>query len=139
MRTLFSLFAALALAVGLTLPVSAEQPAAWPRSNSVYGLDDWRSGPAVKTPAAPAVNAWTAPFASFTAWKALPAGHDAGGQHGPDPEALDAQVRGYRDYWRRRNAELIDRNGDLAPVLPVRIHERLNRDVFGYPVMGSQN
>lgn len=122
MRTLFSLFAALALTVGLAVPVLAESEYAWPRANSVYGLDAYRSGPSVKTPTA-TYDPWNDSFVPFGSSRAATAS-DAGGQFPTDAKALDAQVAGYREYWYRRNAQIIGEGGYEGPSVPVRLFER---------------
>jgi hypothetical protein len=130
----------LSFVIALSSSAAFAEESAWPRTISIYGIDG--SGqpvaavPAVKAPAA-TVNAWTADFASFSDWRALPVGADAGGQHATPVAELDAQQRAYRAYWLRRHRELTA-GGEWAGVLPVRIHERLNAQAFGSPVMGSQ-
>ena len=122
------------LAIGLASPALAESPAAWPRE-PIAG--EFGTARAVRTAPAATVNAWTDDFATFSDWRALPAGADAGGQHATPVAELDAQQRQYRSYWLARNRELVTEDGVFAPVLPVRIHERLNARAFGSPVMGG--
>lgn len=121
------------IAISLASPALAESPAAWPRE-PIAG--NYGTARAVRTAPAATVNAWTDDFATFSDWKALPAGADAGGQHATPVAELDAQQRQYRAYWMARHQELTA-NGQWADVLPVRIHERLNAKAFGSPVMGG--
>jgi hypothetical protein len=128
----------IAIAAGLVSSVaSAEAPTPWPRDVDIT-VQHFPAYTAPKTSAKAPVNAWTDDFASYADWAALPTTFDKG-QPTISAKDLDAQVRGYRAYWVKRNAELIDRNGDLAPVLPVRVYERLNAKAFGSPVMGGDN
>lgn len=136
MRSLFSLIAVLALAIGLTQPVSAESPAAWPRNVDITAAYPGSFVGGAPRVAAPARNAWTDAFVPYADWKALPTAHDAGGQHQTPQAELDAQLRVYRYYWARRNAEIF-RDGN--EVVPVRIHERQNAKAFGSPVMSGDN
>ncbi len=140
MRTLLSILAVLALAFGLSVPASAEQPTAWPRGESLNGHSNgasvFRTSKQRVAPA-PTYNPWTDAFIPYGNSKANTAS-DAGGQIVPTPQELDAQVASYRLYWARRNAELY-RDGELADVLPVRVHERLNAKAFGSPVMSGDN
>lgn len=139
MRTLLSILAVLALAFGLSVPASAEQPAAWPRGDSLEAPTHFAPVRAskVRKTTAPTYNPWTDDFIPYGSSKANTAS-DAGGQIVPTPQELDAQVASYRLYWARRNAELY-RDGELADVLPVRVHERLNAKAFGSPVMSGNN
>jgi hypothetical protein len=128
-----------ALMAAAVTQVKAEAPTAWPRDIDITVNHGSPYAPraAAKSTAAP-VNAWTAPFSSYADWAALPTTFDKG-QPTITAKELDAQVAGYRAYWLKRNQSLIDSNGDLVPVLPVRVHERLNAKAFGSPVMGGDN
>lgn len=122
MRTLLSLSAGLALAASLALPALAESETAWPRSNSVYGLDNYRGGSAVKAPAV-TYDPWNDAFIPFGSSRAATSA-DAGGQSVPDPKALNAQVAGYREYWQRRNSQIISQGGYDGASVPVRLFDR---------------
>ena len=127
-------------ALAFTLASSAafaESETAWPRY-PYQGIQATEPGTVYTAPAAGAVNVWVDAFVPFGA-SAAATSADKGGQS-PTPAAeLDAQMRGYRAYWVARNRELITADGELAGVLPVRVHERLNAKAFGSPVMqGAQ-
>lgn len=128
---LISLFAAGA--------AQAESPTAWPRypADGIDGGHPSNTGRIYRAAPAATTSAWTAPTATFSDWKALPAGSDAGGQSQPDAETLDALRLSHRDYWLRRNSEIFA-TGEPADVLPVRVYERLNADAFGGPVMSGE-
>lgn len=116
----------------------AESPTAWPRYPH-QGIESQAPGAAYKAAPAPAVNAWTAPFAPYADWKAIPSAHDAHTfSYGVTAKQQDAQQREYRKYWMARHRELTA-SGEWSEVLPVRIHERLNAEAFGSPVMGGDN
>lgn len=117
--------------------VSAEQPAAWPRHGDVTTVHSYAKGPRRVTAPAATYNPWTDDFIPFASSKAATTS-DGGGQFPTSQAELDAQQRAYRQYWAQRNAELF-RDGNLADVLPVRVHERLWPNAFGSPVMSGNN
>lgn len=128
--------AASILALVIASPVLAESPTPWPRYPH-QGIESQAhaNGPAYAAPSA-AYNVWTDAFVPFGS-SAAATSADKGGQS-PTPQAeLDAQVRQYRAYWLARNSSLITPGGELAPALPVRVHERLNAKAFGSPVMSG--
>jgi hypothetical protein len=136
----------IAIAAGLVSSAAfAESPTPWPRYPH-QGIENQAPGVAYKGAPAPGVNAWTAPFAPYADWRAIPAAHDAHTvSYGVTAKQLDAQQREYRKYWLARHRELTA-TGEWADVLPVRIAEKLNRDSlgaykppFGSPVMGGDN
>jgi hypothetical protein len=113
---------------------SAEAPTPWPRY-PYSGIESHGTPSVVRAPAA-TYNVWTDAFVPFGS-SAAATSNDKGGQS-PTPAAeLDAQARAHRIYWERQNAGLIAQDGTLVDVLPVRVHERLNRNAFGSPVMSG--
>jgi len=120
----------------LTFAFPALADDSWPR-NPIPGADNNGGARAIKAPAA-AYNAWSDDFVPFGS-SAAATSADKGGQHPTSQAELDAAYRAHMAYWRATNAALITPAGTLAPVLPVRVHERLNARAFGSPVMqGAQ-
>ena len=91
----------------------AESPAPWPREPHP---GDFGSARAVKS--APVTPSWTADSQSYEAWKALPAAHDAGGQHPTSQAELDAQRRAHQNYRIIRHSQIVEAGFCNAPMLP---------------------